>query len=402
MSRPPADEWEAAQRQPEEHDESLADDVLAEPQFEEPEDEDGPVQRQRHHNPVLRIGAILVACAVVLVGGVIGFNTVRGMIPDLSFGSSAPEDYEGTGTGEVTIEIPQGAAGGQIGQILYEAGVVASAEAFANTAAADPRSTSIQPGTYLMAREMSAAAALDRLVDEDSRQVATVTLREGLWQDEVFAILAEETGHKVAEYEDVDVASLELPEAANGRLEGYLWPDTYEFSPSSTPAEQLQAMVDLGKERHADLGLTEENMREVIIKASIVQAEGRFAEDLPKIARVVENRLAEDSETEGRLQMDSTIHYMFQERGLAGTTEEQRSHESPYNTYLHEGLPPGPINSPGAAAIEAVLNPAEGDWEYFVTVNPDTGETVFTETYEEHQKYEEEFLQWCDDNPDRC
>ncbi|WP_114907659.1 endolytic transglycosylase MltG [Ornithinimicrobium murale] len=411
MSRPPADDWADDQQQgevhaedllaPEEHDDSLADDVL---HGTPTEAEEGrrPRRPEKHHNPLLRFGAIVVAVAVVIVGGVIGFNSVRGMIPDLTFGSSAPEDFEGEGTGEVTVEIPQGAAGGQIGQILFDAGVVASAEAFANTAAADPRATGIQPGTYLMSREMSASAALERLVDPEARQVAGVTIREGLWKSEVFGLLAEATGHEVADYEAVDPESLELPEAAAGNLEGYLWPDTYEFSPSATPAEQLQTMLDLGAQRYADLGLGEDQMHDIIIKASIVQGEGLFAEDLPKIARVVENRLEDGSETDGRLQMDSTIHFIHQQRGLAGTTTAQREDESPYNTYLHTGLPPGPINSPGAAAIEAAMNPAEGDWEYFVTVNPDTGETVFTETYEEHQQYEAEFLQWCEDNPDRC
>lgn len=424
MSRPPADDWaEDDQKQAEvhaedllgdprheehhdevypedEHDPTLADDVLAGPAED---DAEGlrPRRPQKHHNPLLRLSAIVVAAVVVIVGGVIGFNAVRGMIPDLTF-SSAPEDYEGEGSGEVTVEIPQGAAGGQIGQILFDAGVVASAEAFANTAAADPRSQGIQPGTYLMAREMSSASALARLVDPASRQVAAVTIREGLWKAEVFQLLADATGNEVADYEAVDPAELDLPEAADGEMEGYLWPDTYDFNPTSTPEEQLAAMVALGKQRYADLGLEDDAMHDIMIKASIVQAEGLFAEDLPKIARVVENRLQDGSETDGRLQMDSTIHFIHQQRGLAGTTEEQRQVESPYNTYTNTGLPPGPINSPGAAAIEAAMNPADGDWEYFVTVNPDTGETVFTNSYEEHQEYEEQFLQWCEENQDRC
>lgn len=436
MSRPPADDWAEDQKlrevhpdgqhhhdahddshhhdhahhdevhhdelyPPGEHDESLAHDVLT-GAHEPHEEELRPRRAQRHHNPLLRIGAFAVAAVVVIVGGVVGFNAVRDMVPDLSFGSGAPEDFEGAGSGEVTIEIPEGAGGGQIGQILFDGGVVASAEAFANTAAADPRSAGIQPGTYVVAQEMSAASALERLLDPAARQSTGVTIREGLWEAEVFAVLAEATGNEVADYEAVDPESLELPEAANGNLEGYLFPDTYEFGPSSTPEQQLQAMINLGVQRYAELGLGQDQMHDIITKASIVQAEGLFAEDLPKIARVVENRLKEGSETDGRLQMDSTIHFIHQQRGLVGTTGEQRQADSPYNTYANPGLPPGPINSPGAAAIEAAMNPAEGDWEYFVTVNPDTGETVFTNSYEEHQEYVAEFLQWCEANPDRC
>ncbi|USQ74989.1 endolytic transglycosylase MltG [Ornithinimicrobium cryptoxanthini] len=425
MSRPPADDSAHAPRQSDwqdaehgddlhddefldefhddfdYHDQTLADDVLA-PASADGEQMLRPRRRRRKHNPLVRFGAIAVAALVVVVGGIMGFNAVRGMIPDISLGTAAPEDFEGSGSGEVLVDIPPGAGGGQIGTILFDAGVVASAEAFSNTAAADPRSTGIQPGTYTMAEQMSSGAALDRLVDPDSRQTTGVTIREGLWKDEVFAVLADATGHEVADYEAVDPASLDLPEAANGELEGYLFPDTYEFSPSSTPEEQLQAMIDLGAVRYEELGLSDADLHDIIIKASIVQGEGMFAEDLPKVARVVENRLAGDSETNGHLQMDSTIHFIYRERGRAGTTDEQRANPSPYNTYEHPGLPPGPINSPGAAAIDAAMNPAEGDWLYFVTVNPSTGETVFTNTLEEHNKNVEQFLQWCEDNPDSC
>lgn len=384
-----------------EFDPTLADDVLTPIGAHEDDIEEQP-RRRRKHNPFVRIGAILVAAAVVVAGGILGFGVVRDMIPDLSFGESAPEDFEGTGSGEVEVEIPQGAGGGQIGQLLFDAGVVASAESFANTAAADPRATSIQPGTYTMAEQMSSAAALDRLVDPSARVGTGVTVREGLWQDEIFALLAEATGNDLADYEAVDPADLDLPEAANGELEGFLFPDTYEFASDSTPEQQLQAMIDLGQQRYAEVGLGDEEMREILIKASIVQGEGMYAEDLPKVARVVENRLAEGSETNGRLEMDSTIHFIHQERGRVGTTNEQREADSPYNTYQNEGLPPGPINSPGLAAIEAAMHPEQGDWEFFVTINPTTGETVFTETYEEHQEQVDIFLEWCEDNPDQC
>lgn len=435
MSRPPADDWGGPrERYPDEgrhapsdvhgdfrddphhdeflsdfheehydddHDLTLADDVLAQGGHEDEQ----PMFRQRRRkkrSPLLRIGAIAVALVAVVVGGILGFNAVRGMIPDLELGQSAPEDYEGSGTGEVLVDIPQGAGGGQIGQILYEAGVVASAEAFSNVAAADPRSTGIQPGTYVLAEEMSSSAALEVLVDPSSRQTSGVTIREGLWKDEVFAILADATGNDVADYESIDPESLDLPEAANGELEGFLYPDTYEFSPTSTPEEQLQAMIDLGTRKYAEWGIDGPDLRDIIIKASIVQGEGMFAEDLPKVARVVENRLEDNPETNGKLQMDSTVHFIYQERGKAGTTEEQRQNDSPYNTYVHEGLPPGPINSPGEAAIRAAMEPAPGDWLYFVTVNPSTGETKFAETWEEHQVNVGEFQDWCADNPDSC
>ena len=107
----------------------------------------------------------------------------------------------------------------------------------------------------------------------------------------------------VADYEAVDPATLDLPDAAQGELEGFLYPSTYEFGPDDTPEEQLRAMVGLGKQKYAEIGVPEDQLRDVIIKASIVQGEGLFAEDLPKIARVMENRLEGASETNGMMQM---------------------------------------------------------------------------------------------------
>ncbi|OLT19798.1 hypothetical protein BJF81_06955 [Ornithinimicrobium sp. CNJ-824] len=300
------------------------------------------------------------------------------------------------------IEVPQGAGGGQIAEILAENDVVASASAFTAALQADPRSSAIQPGTYRMANQMSSEAALGRLLDGNYREIDGVTIREGLWVAETFAALAEATGNEVADYEAVDPASLDLPDAAEGELEGFLYPSTYEFGPDTTPQEQLQTLVDQGRAVHDELGIPDDELREIIIKASIVQGEGAFSEDLPKVARVVENRLEPNPETNGYLQMDSTVHFIYQERGLAGTTDEQRANPDPHNTYAHPGLPAGPINSPGEEAIRAAMDPEPGDWLYFVTVDPSTGETRFATDWEGHQENVQLFQQWCQDNPDQC
>ncbi|MCE0488356.1 endolytic transglycosylase MltG [Ornithinimicrobium sediminis] len=355
-------------------------------------------ERRARRSPVVRWTAILAALAVVVVGGYLAVQAVSGLIPSFSLGSDTAEDYAGPGSGEVTVQVPEGAGGGQIGQILAEADVVASAAAFSNVAVADPRANSLQPGTYSMLQQMSAADALERMLDPANRVVSGVTVREGLWKDEVFDLLAEATETDRDDYEDVDASDLDLPEAAGDNMEGYLFPDTYQFPPDATAEQQLQAMVDLGTQRFAEVGLEDEEMEEVVIKASLIQAEAAFADDLPKVAQVIENRLEEGMP----LGFDSTIHFMFQERGRAGTTDAQRGTEDPYNTYLNTGLPPGPVNSPGLDAIEAAMNPEEGPWLYFATVDPTTGETNFAETFEEHQENVRLFNQWCRDNPDDC
>lgn len=138
-------------------------------------------------------------------------------------------------------------------------------------------------------------------------------------------------------------------------------------------------------------------MQKVITIASIVEAEARLPQDRPKVAAVIENRLRIGM----ALQMDSTVAYGVGKRALT-TTDAERANDNPYNTYLHPGLPAGPINNPGAAAVQAALTPAPGDWLYFVTVNPTTGETRFAAGHAEHQKNVAAFQQWCQANPGKC
>lgn len=413
MSHPPHEDWDEHDvhgtasgtrfdddvlglRGVQDHDESLADDVL------EPEEQLFRRRRRRRRNPLLVGLSLLLAGALVVTASVFAFGWMRDLLPSVSIGEPTAQDYDGAGTGEIMIEVPPGAGGGQIAELLAENDVVASASAFTAALQADPRSSSIQPGTYRMANQMSSEAALARLLDGEYREIDGVTIREGLWAAETFAALAEATGNDVEDYESVDPADLDLPDAAEGELEGFLYPSTYEFGPDTTPQEQLQALVDQGRTVYEDLGIPEDELREMIIKASIVQGEGMFSEDLPKVAQVVENRLDPNPETNGYLQMDSTVHFIYQERGLAGTTDEQRANPDPHNTYAHPGLPAGPINSPGEEAIRAVLNPEAGDWLYFVTIDPSTGETRFATDWEGHQENVQLFQEWCQENPDQC
>jgi UPF0755 protein len=128
--------------------------------------------------------------------------------------------------------------------------------------------------------------------------------------------------------------------------------------------------------------------------ASLVEAEAARDEDRGKVARVIYNRLTGD-ETDGLLQIDATVNYAADNELGAVPTSEDLEIDSPYNTYQRPGLPPGPIEAPGDAAIAAAAAPSDGDWYYYVTVNLRTGETKFAETYDEFLTYKDEYTEYC-------
>ncbi len=339
---------------------------------------------------------VLVLVLVVVAGaGVVAFGKLK---PLLSL-SSDSGDYPGPGTGSVAVTVADGDTATAIGSTLQKAGVVKTAKAFAQAAAADPRGTSIQPGKYTLGSQMSATGALAVLVDPANRSVPRVTIREGLWKSETFAALAKASKLPVSDYVTAakDPAALGLPAAAKGNLEGWLYPATYEFPEGSTAADQLQTMVAKTVQELTSLGVADGDTEKVLTIASIVQAEGQRPDDLPKIARVIDNRLAKPM----RLQLDSTVSYGIQKRALT-TSDTERAATNGYNTYARDGLPVGPISNPGAAAIKAVQAPADGPWLFFVAVNPQTGETKFAVTAAEHAVNTAQFQKWCSDHPGSC
>jgi len=333
----------------------------------------------------------VVCLALVGAAGYGAYSWIRPIVDDFN----APTDFEGSGTGAVEVTVDQGASGRAIGQTLADAGVVMTAESFIQAAEAEPRAASIQPGTYTMRLEMAAAQALALMLDPSTRISVRTTVIEGLRAAEALETIAVDTGHTV---EELTAAAADprvgLPPEAAGNLEGYLFPATYSFDPQVSAVEVLQEVVGQYTATMDGVGVPQDQRRDILVRASLIQAEGRLAEDLPKISRVIQNRL-----DAGRpLQFDTTVDFANGKRGVT-TTEQDRANPSPYNTYLHPGLPPGPINSPGEAAISAALEPEPGEWLYFVAVNPDTGETRYAVTDVEHAANVELFRQWLRDNP---
>ncbi|MDQ7991499.1 MAG: endolytic transglycosylase MltG [Propionicimonas sp.] len=349
--------------------------------------------------------AVLVSLLVLVGAAAGGWLFAR----DAVRGWFTVADYPGPGGAEVVVTIPKGASITRIGEILTEQRVVASASAFVRAAGEEPEAATIQAGDFRLRTEIPARTAVEMLLDPANAERSTFTLREGGWLSDHVAAMAQASGLPASDFEELldDPDGLGLPEWAGGNPEGVLFPDTYEL-PDPLDA---RSMIELATNRFGDVtadldfeaaakarGLTP---LEALTVASIVEREVARAEDRPRVARVIYNRLAAGMP----LQMDSTVHFASGERGSVWTSDEARASDSPYNTYKHKGLPPGPIASPGRAALEAAIEPADGDWLFFVAVNLDTGETRFTSTAAEHQRAVDELHAWCaasDENRAKC
>lgn len=350
--------------------------------------------------------AVLVALAVIVGGLFLGGRWVMDKLEGFGGGTS---DFSGqTANGQVVFEVKPGDTAAQIGRNLKAAGVTASVDAFIEAANANPDSAGIQVGFYNLQKEMKASDALEVLVNPANIVTTTVAVPEGLRVEDIVEVLAKGTPFKKAEFEAAlqQTDQLGLPEYAGGNPEGYLFPATYAFAPTDQPIDMLKKMVARWQQSAEENGLESKAEElgytpgEIMTIASLVQSEGKTPEDMAKIARVIDNRIENPDGgggTGGLLQIDATVDYALDRPLTVGLTQEERENtDSPYNTYVTPGLPPGPISSPGDAAIQAALNPAEGDWYYYVTVNLATGETKFAETYEEFQEYWNELRSYCE------
>ena len=359
-----------------------------------------PTRRRRGASGCLAVlVALAVVCAIVLVGGTKGYHFLKDHL-----GSSAA-DYAGPGSGSVVFEVHKGDTATDMGRNLKSQGVVESVEAFIDAANADNRAGSIQVGFYKLKKQMKAADALAVLVDHKNLVQNTVLVREGTRTADVVTTVAKAAKTSTAKVQQA-LDHLKLPASADGDPEGYLFPATYAFGPGTSAADMLAQMVSTWQKQASSLGLGDTTIdghaytaQQLLTVASLVQSEGKSAEDMAKIARVIYNRIEHPGEQgqAGMLQIDATVDYALHRPLTVGLTQEEReSTDSPYNTFLHTGLPPGPIGNPGAAAMKAALHPADGDWYYYVTVNLATGETKFAHTYSEFQQYVAEHQHYCE------
>lgn len=350
----------------------------------------------------------LVSLAVVgaLIGGLVfGFGKGRDYLEQVF----AAPDYDGEGTGSVMVEVTRGQSAQAIADTLEKKDVVKSARAFERAAREEPRSVQLQAATYTLRKKMSAKAALALMLDPaKSIKVTRFGVVSGSTKDVVAQKLQE---NKVIKLPPGSVAAalakpetLGLPSYAKNNPEGFLYPGTYDVPKNATAYSILRLMTGQFAKTQAELKLPQVAQRkkldpyQAVIVASIIAAETNRAEDYPKVARVIYNRLQRGM----RLQMDSTVHYVAGKSGGVFTTDEERALDSPYNTYKNRGLPPTPINSPGKDTLRAALHATPGPWLYFTLVNLDTGETAFAATDQEHLANVKKLQAWCQAHKGRC
>ncbi|MFH8418786.1 endolytic transglycosylase MltG [Streptomyces collinus] len=351
-----------------------------------------------------RNGMACLLVVVILGGGLAGVSYFGYQFYQDRFGD-AP-DFAGEGNGQqVTVEIPEGALGYKIGQVLKSAGVVKSVDAFVAAQQSNPEGKSIQDGVYTLQKQMSAESAVELMLSPKSRD--NLIIAEGKRNADVYRLIDKRLGVKggtTAAVAEKDYKKLGLPAWALNHpdvkdpLEGFLYPSSYGVSKGQKPEAVLKQMVaraaatykKAGVEKKAEsLGL--ENPWQLITVASLVQAEGKTHDDFRKMAEVVYNRLKPtNTETNQLLQFDSSFNYLKNESNIHISESEINSNKDPYNTYTNKGLPPGPIGNPGDVALQAALNPTKDGWIYFVATDG-VSKTEFAKTHAQFLKLKEKF-----------
>jgi UPF0755 protein len=301
----------------------------------------------------------------------------------------------------VGYTLPDGRSAGDIGSDLERLGVVKSGEQFEFLVSLMGLQSRLSTGDYLLKKNSSALTVVSELTVQEAVPVLKVTFPEGIRIEEM-AEIAEDAGFGTREAFMLATTTAALPPGfveafpVGQSLQGYLFPDTYIMPVGSTPADLVAYMLRTLETRFSpDLRAAAQakglNTHQALTLASVVEREAAVAEERPRIAGVFYNRLAEQD----ALGADPTVQYAVSlvEGSVSQfgywkkeLTVEDLAIESPYNTRKFAGLPPGPITNPGLASIQAVANPEDTDFYYFVAdAKKDDGSHVFAVTLAEHE-----------------
>ena len=304
-----------------------------------------------------------------------------------------------------TVQVEEGDTVSDVADKLKEAGLIEYKMVFKMFCAlthvsgqAGEEDAKITPGTYQLDTDMDYRALVSSMGSSSaSRMVTTVTIPEGQTEAQIFQLLEEKGVSTVEQLEDTaanydfNFSFLKgvLPLGDAKRLEGYLFPDTYEFYMGEDPVSVLNKMIlrfdeIFTEQMRADIQASGHTINDAVIIASMIEKEAKKA-DFAKVSAVFHNRLDQGM----LLQSDPTVHYVTGERRMA-LRQSDLAVDSPYNTYKVSGLPVGPICNPSPEAINAALYPDESyvaeKYLYFCSKDPSTGELHFSRTLEEHER----------------
>jgi UPF0755 protein len=351
--------------------------------YDDDEDRQPPRRRRRIRRlaPWIALLVLVIFLIPLVGGGLYAYHYIQA--------KDHPPDYVGAGVGPpVQVEVLSGDTATSLAPLLVKDGVVKSTAAFIKAAKASTNPASLEAGFYVINRHMQATLAYAYLLNPKNLVQRGITLPEGLRVSDTLLRLSKGSGIPVASFQAVlkkQLAQLALPPYAKNNPEGYLFPATYPVEPHETALAILQAMVNrFAQEVQAvnlpasvnvpgSGGTVHLTTGQVIIAASLVQAEAGRDKDMPQIAEVIYNRLKIGMP----LKLDSTVFYGLGKYGTSATDAEINK-PGPYNTYLNKGLTPTPIESPGDSAIQAALHPATGKLLYFFGCP--NGVTIFSAT----------------------
>ena len=353
-----------------------------------------PAKRGRHHRRRFPwVAVIMLVCIAVVVLAVtqIGRNW---LVP-----------ANANDTQIVEVEIPEGTPVSTMGDILEEQGLIRSSSAFSLLVRVQGAAANLQAGVHDLSPSMTMpeiVAALQEGAEEAG--LLKVTVNEGLTVDQIAEVVADSTSYSAEDFLNLMsnqefLAQLVqqypiLTDSYNNPnvryvLEGYLFPATYDVAQGETLESLVTQMVDKTNEvlskYQADIDASSYSLQDIMSIASLVEKEGQTTEDRKLIAGVFYNRLEQGMP----IQSDISVLYAL------GTHKEMVTYDdlevdSPYNLYTNAGLPPGPMNSPSEDAIAAALEPTDNDYLYFYA-NLKTGEVFYTDNYEQHQAWAQEY-----------
>jgi UPF0755 protein len=315
--------------------------------------------------------AAIVAAAILVVFGAAAW-LYRTLYGDTSVPRAATD-----------VVIPRGSSSAEVAHTLQERGVIHSALAFRILLRARGLDRSVEAGEYLFEPHENAASVLRKLVEGEARVATWVTIPEGFTATQIANDLA---GHHLGTADAYDryflSTSIVLGGVRTKNLEGYLFPSTYLFPLNATPAQAADIFVSqFRKELPPDAAEDAKRMKftlpQIVTVASLVEREAKADDERALIAGVIYNRLRKGMP----LDVDASIEYIFPHHKTDITRADLRI-ASPYNTYLHTGLPPTPIANPGLPSLLAALRPQPSDYYYYVYKG--NGHHAFARTLQEH------------------